>query len=152
MFRISTIDDCKYIHELICDMENSKLQYEAFSEIFKSQHYNPDYECIVYEENNRILGFVNLRYEYQLHHVERIAEIMEFVVCPDYRDRCLGKKLFNEACNAAQRKSCTQIEVACNQLRTNTHRFYQVQGMNNFHYKFSKRFMDDGISENYLGR
>jgi len=47
---------------------------------------------------------------------------------------------------------CSQIEVACNQLRKDTHQFYAREGMHNFHFKFSKQLADDDVQENALGR
>lgn len=102
-----------------------------------------------------VRGMMNLRFEYQLHHAARIAEIMEFVVAPQCRNKGLGKLILNEACEIAKDHDCIQIEVACNQLRKDTHRFYEREGMKNYHYKFSRSLVgvpgepDEG---NRLGR
>ena len=39
----------------------------------------------------------------------------------------------------------------CNQLRKDTHRFYQREGMNNYHFKFSKGLGGKTVGENVLG-
>lgn len=88
----------------------------------------------------------------ELHHCECIAEIMEFSVNPAYRSKGIGKQMLDEAIHVAKEYGCSQIEVACNQLRTNTHRFYLREDMNNFHYKFSRRLTGDICTENALGR
>jgi len=33
--RIAKLSDIKVIYDLICDMENTKLDYEKFQEVFK---------------------------------------------------------------------------------------------------------------------
>lgn len=47
---------------------------------------------------------------------------------------------------------CIQIEVACNQLRKDTHRFYLREGMHNFHYKFSLNLTGNDTAENAIGK
>lgn len=95
---------------------------------------------------------LNLRFEEQLHHADWIAEIMEFVVDPSCRSKGIGAGMFEEVCRIARERDCSQIEVACNQLRTDTHRFYLRHGMKNYHYKFSLLLDGEDPGENALGR
>ena len=139
MFRKATSNDCRAIHKLICDMEDEDLPYLRFQEIFEKQLNDKRHECIICEENEIVIGVLNLRYEEQLHHAENIAEIMEFVIAPGYRKKGIGKKMFAYACQQATLRKCSQIEVASNQRRKDAHRFYLREGMENTHYKFSKR-------------
>ena len=150
--RIATRDDCLAVYEMICDMEAKLLPYHAFADIFQKQLEDPDYECIVCEEDRDVIAVINLRYEEQLHHAARIAEIMEFVVKAEYRGKGLGKDLLAYAEKCAKEKGCAQIEVACNQLRKDTHRFYSREGMKNYHFKFSKNLTGADEGENKLGR
>ena len=152
MIRKAELNDCEAVYRLICDMESRTLPYERFSEIFRNQLGREDFCCLVEEEDGRVITALNLRFEEQLHHAERIAEIMEFSVDPGYRNRGIGKQMLDAACSAAKDRGCTQIEVACNQLRTDTHRFYLREGMHNFHYKFSKSLTGTDTTENAIGR
>ena len=138
MYRKSKLGDCQIIYFLICDMENKKLPYDRFVEIYNSQLADERYYCLVCEHDGIVIGALNMRFEEQLHHAAKIAEILEFVVASDYRSFSIGKKMFAKGCEIAQTKGCIQIEVACNQLHTDTHRFYIREGMYNFHFKFSK--------------
>ena len=52
----------------------------------------------------------------------------------------------------ALENGCVQIELACNRLRTNAHRFYEREGMKNFHCKFPKPLVGGNAGENRLGR
>ena len=91
-------------------------------------------------------------FEEQLHHTEYIAEIMEFAVDAAFRGQGIGKAMLEEACKIAREQGCSQIEVACNQLRVDTHRFYLREGMHNFHYKFSKSLAGNDTDVNAIGR
>lgn len=145
MFRKANLNDCMAIYQMICDMEATSLPYPRFQEIFQKQLNDMRYECIVCEGNEAVIGVLNLRYEEQLHHAEKIAEIMEFVVASGYRKKGIGKKMFAYACEQAIKNGCIQIEVASNQIRKDAHRFYMREGMQNSHYKFSKRL--NSVSE-----
>ncbi|HRS21547.1 MAG TPA: GNAT family N-acetyltransferase, partial [Clostridia bacterium] len=81
----------------------------------------------------------------------KIAEILELAVMDKYRSKGAGKELFEKASEIAKDSECLQIEVCCNQLRSRAHNFYERQGMNNFHYKFSLNFKNEIIKGNRLG-
>ncbi|WP_432748696.1 GNAT family N-acetyltransferase [Pectinatus frisingensis] len=133
-------------------MENKKLPYDRFVEIYEKQLSDERYYCLICEHDGIVVGALNLRFEEQLHHTAKIAEILEFVVAADYRNFSIGKKMFAEGCEIARKKGCIQIEVACNQLRKDTHRFYRREGMHNFHFKFSKILNGEDTDTNVLGK
>ncbi len=151
-YRKGNLDDCKAIHSLICDMENKELSYDRFYTIYQDQLNDCHYYCLVCEQNSKVIGVLNLRFEAQLHHTEHIAEILEFAVADTYRNKGIGKEMFYQSCQIAKINGCSQIEVACNKLRENTHFFYLREGMNNFHFKFSKRLFEDGAQQNSIGK
>lgn len=152
MHRKGTFSDCRAIYELICDMENKRLPFDIFSSIYQKQLQNINYSCIVYELDCKVCGVLNLRFEEQLHHTERIAEILEFAVDASHRDKGIGKELLVAACQISKNMGCTQIEADCNKLRLSAHGFYVREGMHNFHYKFSKRLIGIDTAENKLGK
>lgn len=152
MYRKATLNDCEKIYKLICDMECKQLPFKRFFAIYREQMNNRHYYCLIYEQENNIVGVLNLRFEEQLHHSEYIAEIMEFAVDSTYRKQGIGKEMFTKACELAKGFGCTQIEVACNQLRVDTHRFYLREGMHNFHFKFSKSLVGNDSVQNAIGK
>lgn len=129
--------DVKRVYELICDMEQSTLPYGEFERIFLAQLEDGAYYCLVCRREGELVAVLNLRFEEQLHHAGKIAEIMELAVDGSYRNRGLGREL---------------LELACNQLRRDAHRFYLRQGMSCCHYKFSRSLTEEGPGENRLGR
>lgn len=153
MYRKSELGDCRAVYDLICDMEGKQLPCDRFEEIYLRQLSDEGrFYCLIYEIDGKVAGMLNLRFEEQLHHAGWIAEIMEFVVDSSCRSKAIGAGVFEEACRIARERGCSQIEVACNQLRTDTHRFYLRQGMKNYHYKFSLLLDGEDSGENVLGR
>lgn len=152
MYKKATMEDCNAVYDLICDLERKQLPYDSFAEIFAEQVEDRRFYCLLCEKDGKVAGVLNLRFERQLHHASRIAEILEFSVDASCRSCGIGKQMFAEACRIAQEFGCSQIELATNQLRTDAHRFYTREGMHNFHYKFSKSFTETGIHEHAIGR
>ncbi len=151
MYRKAMLRDCDNIYALICDMEHVRLPYEKFLMIFQQQIENINYYCLVLEKERKVIGVLNLRFENQLHHADRIAEIMEFAIDASCRNHGLGSDMLTRACQIARDHGCVQLEVACNRLRTRTHAFYTRAGMSNFHYKFTKSLVTSEPKENRLG-
>lgn len=139
MIREYKKSDLQNIYQLMCELENKVLNFEAFTKIFNHQFNNPNMIGLVKEVDGQIVAFLNMRFELQLHHCEKIAEVMEFIVSDEFRSSGIGHEMFSEAIKIAKENECAQIELATNQLRERAHRFYKKEGMSNFHYKFSMR-------------
>lgn len=131
-------EDCQAVYELICRLEDTRFPFDTFSTLYEEQLVSERHICLLCEREGSVVGVLNLRMEGQLHHCGRVAEVMELVVSPACRGEGIGSQLLTEACVLAREWGCVQIEVACNQLRKDTHRFYQREGMTGTHFKFSK--------------
>lgn len=138
MFRKGMEADCRSVYDLICKLEGVQLPYDRFLEIYQKQLKEKRYYCLVCEHENKIIGVLNLRFEEQLHRAEQAAEILEFVMEPAFRGKGIGKEMFALACRIAGENGCTRLEVASNQKRTDAHRFYVREGMENSHFRFFK--------------
>jgi len=148
---MAKLTDIRDIYDLICDLENTKLDYDKFLQVFKKYLEEDRFFCIVAEHCGTVIGCLNLRIEYQLHHTAKIAEILELAVMDKYRSKGVGSELFKKASQIAKDNDCLQIEVCCNQLRTRAHNFYEKQGMSKFHYKFTMNLHNKEMKENRLG-
>ncbi len=136
MCRISRGSDAAALYRLICELEEKQLDQNGFYEIYRSQLENPWYRCWVWEEDGLVVGMLNLRLERQLHHARPAAEILEFAVLKSHRGKGIGCALFSQALDWAKENGCELLEVACNQKRTDAHRFYRTMGMAQSHYRF----------------
>lgn len=63
MIRKTTQKDLYTVYELICNLENKKLNKQSFKDVFLSQLSDMRYCSFVYEDNNIIKGFINCRIE-----------------------------------------------------------------------------------------
>ena len=151
IYRKSKKEDVASLYELMCILENKTLPYDVFLEIYEEQLASKNSYCLVAEKENKMVAMLNMRFERQLHHCEKIAEVMEFVVLEKERNLGIGKAMFQKACDIAKENGCPQIELATNQLRLHAHRFYEREGMSNFHYKFSMRLDDKQFADNKIG-
>lgn len=152
MLRKAVSEDWKAAYALICDMEQTRLDETAFRAIFLEQQESGAYCPLVYETpEDGVIGFLNLRMERQLHHCGRIAEVMELAVAAGHRSRGVGAALFREACRLAKEMGCMQIEVCCNRLRLDAHRFYEREGMKKYHFKLTMNLIGETAAENRLG-
>lgn len=139
MLRKGTILDENGVYALMCALEETQFDKQLFHEAYQKQCDNPMYESIVYTDNNDVvIGILNMRFEYQLHHCCCIAEILEFVIDEKYRSQGIGNIMFQEALRICNEKGCSQLELDTNQKRKDAHRFYERQGMQNTHYKYVK--------------
>lgn len=145
--------DIAAIYELACDMEAKRLDLGDFEAIYLDLVDDPSHVFLV-DEGGRgdVDGFIHLRIEPQLHHTGLVAEIMELAVAEGARGDGIGARLLAKASDVARERGCLQIEVACNQLRTRAHHFYEREGLHNYHYKFSKPLVGEDAGENRLGR
>lgn len=143
LYRRASLIDCEKVYSLICELEERELPFERFQGIFREQLSSKNWYCLIAEKDGCLLAVLNLRFEAQLHHSEYIAEIVEFVVKSDCRGQRIGMDMLAKAEQIAKQHGCAQIEAACNQRRTDSHRFYMREGMKNSHYKFSKRLIKD---------
>lgn len=154
--RPATPEDIASIYELTCEMEQTRLDIASFEDVYLELLDEPSHLFLVAERTGEqpggSVGFIHLRIEPQLHHVGLIAEVMELAVADGTRSQGIGSKLLAHAEDLARERGCLQIEVACNQLRTRAHAFYERDGMHNFHYKFSKPLAGEDAGENRLGR
>jgi (aminoalkyl)phosphonate N-acetyltransferase len=138
MFRKATKEDVKDIYRLMCILEETTFDEVELSKIFYIQNQDNQYYALVYEQDNAVKGILNMRFEFQLHHCAKIAEILEFVIDEDCRNKGIGKQMLEQAISIAKEQGCDQIELDSNQKRKNAHRFYEREGFTNTHYKFVK--------------
>ena len=137
MIRRMIAEDIEEVYGLVCELEEEELNRVTFMEIFMKILDGSQHICFVYETAGHIFGFIHLRWEEQLHHAGKVAEVMELDVAREYRSNGIGRALFEIGREWARDSGCIQLEVSCNQRRERSHAFYMDQGMAMTHYKFS---------------
>ncbi len=135
--RLAREADVHAAYELMCDMEVTRLDEEAFRRIYTDTLKNPLSPCLVAEEAGAVIGFLHLRMEEQLCRCGRVAEIMELIIRSDTRSQGIGALLLEAAVQLAKENGCIRLEVASNRVRERAHAFYQKQGMQQTHIKLT---------------
>lgn len=95
-------------------------------------------EVYVYEEDNKVMGFLTLHFSIQLAFESNFCEIGYFVVDKNVRSKGVGKQLEEKACEVALARGCDRIEVFSMMHRADAHRFYERQGYSHIQKKFEK--------------
>ena len=80
MIRMALENDMESVYSLICNMEQKTLDKDQFKKIFAEHLKCGNRPLFIFEQDNEVLGILNLRIEYQLHHCAKIAEIIELSV------------------------------------------------------------------------
>lgn len=130
-------DDMQQVYGLLCELENERLPFDMYKEIFEKNLKDPSIHYFVCENERNIIAFSSLHCQYLLHHCSRVAEIQELVVKNEYKENGIGKLLFIEMEKAARADLCCLMEVCCNRSRVRAHGFYEHCGMKKSHYKFT---------------
>ncbi len=138
MLREARGEDRQAVYDLLCQLEERALPWEAFSSIYLAQLTKNGHRFLVYEEAGAVVGVLHLRLEDQLHHAGPVAEILELAVDSRRRGAGIGRALLAWACRLAREAGCMQIEAASSVRRTGAHRFYLREGMVKDHFKFVK--------------
>lgn len=140
MYRKAVLSDSNAICGLVCGQEGLELSREKFYDILNEQLQDRQhYYCLVYEENSRIEGVLNLRIERQLRYAGPVAEITEFFVAPDHRNQGIGTGLFEQALELTQKFRCRHLEVSCRAEEESGRRFFEKRGLMASYVKLEKQ-------------
>ncbi len=132
-------EDLLPVYELICELEESRLDAEAFREIFMLNLGNPFYRYYVSVSKGRLTGMISLHSQLLLHHASRVGEIQELIITSDQRGHGIGEALLEKAMAYAAEQQWLQVEVSSNKKRSGAHRFYLKNGFAQDHLKFVRK-------------
>ncbi|MBQ1439335.1 MAG: GNAT family N-acetyltransferase [Solobacterium sp.] len=137
VIRSAGMKDLNAVKHLIGVLEEKTMEDTAFTLVYEHQLDDPRFHAFVCENGGRIVAFVNIRIEYQLHHAGKVAQIMELVTEEDCRGSGIGRELFRHVCEYAKEEGCIQIELNSSMRRTDAHHFYETNGMRKDHFNFT---------------
>ena len=137
MIRRAFNEDIEEIYRMICTLENTVLDHDAFELILRNELSSDEYRIFLYEEDRKIIGIAEMRMTLQLHHSAKVAEIMSLFVYEEYRNRNIGRQLFDMCRQSAADAGCVLLELNSSTWRTDAHRFYERAGMRKDHYNFT---------------
>lgn len=135
--RNAEISDSKIIRDML-DQLGYSLNTEHISEKLELLLNSPNDAVYVYEDNNKVSGFITLHFSVQLAFKDNFCEIGYFVVNSDARSKGIGRQLEEKACQVAIEKGCGRINVFSMAHRADAHRFYERQGYTHIERFFEK--------------
>jgi (aminoalkyl)phosphonate N-acetyltransferase len=133
------LDDIEQVFELSNQLEDYSLSFDSFRSCF--------YEIVSLNNHllygikmDKLVGYIHLRLEKQLHHAGLVVEILELVIDDKYRSQKLGKRLLDFATSYSTSIGADHIELTTNIKRDRAHQFYIREGFSQTSYKFVKSF------------
>ncbi|RPH24225.1 aminoalkylphosphonate N-acetyltransferase [Buttiauxella warmboldiae] len=137
-FRRATLADSNDVYALICELKQAEFNRQAFNVGFAAnlEDHNLCYQLAVL--NGETVGMVGLHMQFHLHHVNWVGEIQELVVMPQARGHGVGSKLLAWAEEQARIAGAELTELSTSAKRLDAHRFYQREGYQHTHFRFTK--------------
>ncbi len=131
--------DISLVYELICDLEDTKLDFEAFKSIYNINIRSTEAVYLVAEYNKAVVGFLSIHVQRILHHTRPTCELQQLNVFNDYRSLGIGTALMQEAERIAKELGLEEIELTTKIFRKRAQEFYNRLGYKNTHLKFVKK-------------
>lgn len=143
-FREALEGDVSALVELLADddlgqqREDTTLPLnELYISAFKQIDADPNNELIVVEENQLIVGMLQLTFIPYLTHIGSWRCLIEGVrIKKNFRNKGLGTKLFNWAIGRAEARNCNIVQLTSDKQRPNAIRFYENLGFEATHEGF----------------
>ncbi|MFK8045288.1 MAG: GNAT family N-acetyltransferase [Crocinitomicaceae bacterium] len=98
-----------------------------------------NYECVGIYDSEKLIGISGLWFQTR-HYSGRSIEPDHVIIHEDYRNKGLGKLLFDWIDSYAKRKNCTAVELNSYVANTASHKFYYNEGFAIMGFHFVKKF------------
>lgn len=103
--------------------------------VLEMSHQN--YECVGVYDGNKLIGMSGLWFQTR-HYAGRSIEPDHVVIDPSYRNKGIGKRLFEWIDAYAKAKGCQTVELNTYVRNTASHKFYYNEGFNILGFHFLK--------------
>lgn len=135
MIEKAKLEDCKIVFDLVCDWMQRTFDYTMFVEEYEKYITSDHITTVVAKDADQVIGFMSVRIDFQLHHMAKVAEILELAVAREFRFSVVEKELLSYAVNLAKQNKCDCIETCTRRTNEKVHRFFEREGLNKSHYK-----------------
>ena len=139
LIRKAILNDVEVIYKFICSLENTVFDFDLFVTLFNENLKNKRNLYFVAEDTNQsnIIGYISCHGQILLHHLGLVYEIQEIFVDETNRNQGIGKALIQHV-ESSLPDNCKSLEVTAQNKRLSTHEFYQLNGFESSHLKFTK--------------
>lgn len=139
----ATTEHLHVVYQLTNELEETTLPFDSFEAIYREILKSPIDTLLVLIEDRQVLGYLHLQIRGQLHHGEKVAEILELIVNTEHRKQGLGQQLLEHGLRYAQKKGAKSIELTSNMRRIRAHQFYERNGFTKTSYKLVKSLQEE---------
>ncbi len=133
------IGDLQSIYNLICDLEDQKLDFTLFENTFRENLTDSNVIYYAALADKCIIGFVSLHIQHILHHSKPTGEVQELIISPGYQGHGVGSMLMHKVESVARELKLEEIELTTRVYREHSQVFYKQLGYVNTHFKFVKK-------------
>jgi ribosomal protein S18 acetylase RimI-like enzyme len=140
------IDDIQDVVQLLNELnealnEDQQISLESMSLQYYEMGKNPEiYENYVYEDGNKIVGFISLLNYRSIYHKKGTTQINELIVSKENRKKGIGKELLGYAIKRAKENGMDEIEVGVMKENKKAIKFYKRNGIDEEYYILGKEF------------
>ena len=117
---------------------NQKETKETLSERLLEMS-TQNYECVGVYDGDKLIGIAGLWFQTR-HYSGRSIEPDHVIILDEYRNKGLGKRLFEWIDNYAKSKNCNAVELNSYVRNTASHKFYYNEGFEIMGFHFVKQF------------
>lgn len=136
--RKANADHLEVIYSMVCQLEETRLDFRIFSEGYFFNISNPLNIYLVAEDpEGKVIGFASAHGQFLLHLAAKVYEIQELFVAPAFRGLGCGRSLL-KAIEAQVKSQSSFLEVSAKMKMISCHQFYIHNGYGQTYYKFVK--------------
>jgi (aminoalkyl)phosphonate N-acetyltransferase len=140
--RRAILNDEKEVYDIICALEEEKLDKNSFGSIFRKNINSTKNLYFIIEHSKAILGFINIHIKYVLHHAGKVAEIEEFFIKEEFRSSGIGAQVIKYIIEMLKNENICSLELVSNMKREKAHKFYENNGFKKSHFGFRFNLKD----------
>lgn len=142
--RQAVLEDLPYIVDMLSDdpLGAQRERFEvplpdSYFTAFEAITANPMNELVVAEADGSVIGVLQLTFIPNISYQGGWRALIEGVrISANYRNRGIGRKLFEFAINRAREAGCHMVQLTMDKQRADAERFYQSLGFQATHEGF----------------
>lgn len=133
------VADCDFVLHCIEELEEQHFDRELFAKKYDLLLSSPNYFTFLIEYDGSRCGLIGISVNSLMHHQLPVAEIQELIVLEGFRNKKIGRRVMTQALAFAREHGCEMLELSSRHKRKEAHRFYENNGLESTHLKFTYR-------------
>ena len=130
--------DLNRVFELLNQLYDGELNYEAFKENYKLKLDDKNSYNIVAVKDSKIVGVLTSDIQIKLRRERRQCYIEDLIVDEEYRKQGVGKALLQNVVNFAKNNNCEVIKLSSYINNERAHKFYEDNNFVKKSYEFKQ--------------